>query len=76
MPELPEVETVARTLAPQVCGRRITDVTVLNAGDSEQSFEMDWPWETCTDLVSGQKFTPVDGRLILKLGPYEGLLLG
>ena len=51
-------------------------VTVLNAGDSEQSFEMDWPWETCTDLVSGQKFTPVDGRLILKLGPYEGLLLG
>ena len=51
-------------------------VTVLNAGDSEQSFEMDWPWETCTDLVSGQTFTPVDGRLTLKLGPYEGLLLG
>ena len=51
-------------------------VTVLNAGDSEQSFEMDWPWETCTDLVSGRKFTPVGGRLALKLGPYEGLLLG
>ena len=51
-------------------------VTVLNAGDSEQSFEMDWPWETCTDLVSGRRFTPVDGRLALKLGPYEGLLLG
>lgn len=32
MPELPEVETVARTLAPQVCGRRIDAVTVLNAG--------------------------------------------
>ncbi len=32
MPELPEVETVARTLAPQVCGRRITAVTVLNPG--------------------------------------------
>ena len=51
-------------------------VTVLNAGDSEQSFEMDWPWETCTDLLSGRKLTPVDGRLALKLGPYEGLLLG
>ena len=32
MPELPEVETVARTLAPQVCGRRIVGVVVLNAG--------------------------------------------
>ena len=32
MPELPEVETVARTLAPQVCGRRIVGITVLNAG--------------------------------------------
>ena len=51
-------------------------VTVLNAGDTEQSFEMDWPWETCTDLVSGRKFTPVEGRLSLKLEPYEGLLLG
>ncbi len=32
MPELPEVETVARTLAPQVCGRRIAGIAVLNAG--------------------------------------------
>lgn len=32
MPELPEVETVARTLAPQVCGRRIAGISVLNAG--------------------------------------------
>ena len=30
MPELPEVETVARTLAPQICGRRIVAVEVLN----------------------------------------------
>ena len=51
-------------------------VTVLNAGDTEQPFEMDWPWESCTDLLSGRKLTPVDGRLALKLGPYEGLLLG
>ncbi|MBQ4616273.1 MAG: bifunctional DNA-formamidopyrimidine glycosylase/DNA-(apurinic or apyrimidinic site) lyase [Mailhella sp.] len=32
MPELPEVETVARTLAPQVCERRIVGISVLNAG--------------------------------------------
>lgn len=32
MPELPEVETVARTLAPQVCGRRIVGISVLNGG--------------------------------------------
>ena len=32
MPELPEVETVARTLAPQICGRRIAAVEVLNQG--------------------------------------------
>ena len=32
MPELPEVETVARTLAPQVCGRRIVGISILNAG--------------------------------------------
>ena len=32
MPELPEVETVARTLAPQIGGRRIVAVEVLNAG--------------------------------------------
>ncbi len=29
MPELPEVETVARTLAPQVCGRRINGIHIL-----------------------------------------------
>ena len=29
MPELPEVETIARTLAPDVCGRRIEKITVL-----------------------------------------------
>lgn len=30
MPELPEVETVARTLAPHVVGRAITDVTLCH----------------------------------------------
>ena len=39
MPELPEVETVARTLAPQVCGRRIVGISVLNAGTWQGSTE-------------------------------------
>ena len=30
MPELPEVETIARTLAPQVEGRRIVACELLN----------------------------------------------
>ncbi len=29
MPELPEVETIARTLAPDVCGRRIAGISIL-----------------------------------------------
>lgn len=32
MPELPEVETIARTLAPQIEGRVITAVHILNPG--------------------------------------------
>ena len=41
MPELPEVETVARTLAPQVCGRRIVRITVLNGGTWQGATEAD-----------------------------------
>ena len=44
MPELPEVETVARTLAPQVCGRRIVGITVLNAGT--------WQGGTAADVLA------------------------
>ena len=51
-------------------------VTVLTAGDPAETWTLDWPWESCTDLVSGRAFTPVDGRLVLRLGPCEGLLLG
>ena len=51
-------------------------VTVLNAGDTAETWTLDWTWESCTDLVSGRAFTPVDGRLVLRLGPCEGLLLG
>ena len=48
MPELPEVETVARTLAPQVCWRRIVGITVLNAGT--------WQGGTAADEV--ESLTP------------------
>ncbi len=48
MPELPEVETVARTLAPQVCGRRIVNITVLNAGT--------WQGETPAEEVAAGGF--------------------
>ena len=35
MPELPEVETIARTLAPQVEGRRIVACELLNPSTFE-----------------------------------------
>lgn len=47
MPELPEVETVARTLAPQVCGRRIVEIVVLNAGT--------WQGGTAAGEVAGRQ---------------------
>ena len=46
MPELPEVETVARTLAPQVCGRRIAGIHVLNAGT--------WQGKAAAEAVAAQ----------------------
>ena len=61
MPELPEVETVARTLAPQVCGRRIVNVNVLNPGT--------WQGETPAETVAGKAFvitgTGRRGKLLL-----------
>lgn len=61
MPELPEVETVARTLAPQVCGRRIVAVEVLNAGT--------WQGTVEAGAVAGQRLliagTGRRGKLLL-----------
>ena len=61
MPDLPEVETVARTLAPQVCGRRIAAVTVRSAGT--------WQGETSADSVAKEHFfiagTGRRGKLLL-----------
>ena len=61
MPELPEVETVARTLAPQVCGRRIAAVDVLNAGT--------WQGEAGAERVAAGRFVATGtgrrGKLLL-----------
>lgn len=69
MPELPEVETVARTLAPQVCGRRIAAVSVLNAGT--------WQGATAAeDVAAGHFVIRGTGRrgklLLLYLSKEEG----
>ena len=50
-------------------------VTVLNAGDAAEKVTLDWPRETCVDLLSGRKFAPAGGKLTLELGPFAGLLL-
>lgn len=41
MPELPEVETIARTLAPQVTGRRIAACLLLNPGTLQGELPLD-----------------------------------
>lgn len=71
MPELPEVETVARTLAPQVCGRRIADVNVLNVGT--------WQGETPPQVVADGGFViTATGRrgklLLLYLSPHGSVM--
>ena len=50
-------------------------VTVLNAGDTDVTLTLDWPWDGCTDLISRRKFTPGDGKLSFELLPFSGLLL-
>lgn len=61
MPELPEVETVARTLAPQICGRGIVSVSVLHAGT--------WQGLTAAACLAGKRFfvagTGRRGKLLL-----------
>ncbi len=59
--------------ARETAGER--SVTILNAGDSPQAFTLDWPWDSCKDLLSQRDFIPVNGQLTLELAPYQGLLL-
>ena len=61
MPELPEVETVRRGLAPVMEGRRIVSVT-LNRGDLRFPFPDDFA-------------ARIDGRRVLSLGRRAKYLL-
>lgn len=42
MPELPEVETVARTLAPDIVGKKIIDFSCLNDGSWQDTLSYDF----------------------------------
>lgn len=59
MPELPEVETIARTLAPAVTGRSIAGVEVLNSGT--------WQGALAPTSILGHKISATGrrGKLLL-----------
>jgi formamidopyrimidine-DNA glycosylase len=57
MPELPEVETIRRQLAPVVEGRRLAEVEVLDPRWSEPAP----PWEVA-NAVSGRRIERLDRR--------------
>lgn len=61
MPELPEVETVARTLAPQVCGRALVRVELFSGSVWEGSIEPE-AFARVQPVVSG---TGRRGKLLL-----------
>ncbi|MBD5538441.1 MAG: bifunctional DNA-formamidopyrimidine glycosylase/DNA-(apurinic or apyrimidinic site) lyase [Desulfovibrio sp.] len=68
MPELPEVETVARTLAPHVTGARITGAEVLRASALH-------PLSLPPERLPGLVFTGVRRRgklLLLDVAPVAG----
>lgn len=58
MPELPEVETVARTIEPQIIGRRITGIEIL---DWERMVETP-PIEDFRPLIVGRQIKAVSRR--------------
>ena len=59
MPELPEVETVARTLSPLVENKRITNYTLY----TPSSFQGDYPLESTISASIGKAFRR--GKLLL-----------
>lgn len=70
MPELPEVETIARTLAPGVAGRSVVRVDVLNKGT--------WQSGIAPDAVCAAGPRPVAGTgrrgkvLLVRFAPVAG----
>ena len=67
MPELPEVETVARGLQRQIAGRRILSITLGKTDfiDNPEEIEKELPGRTIRDVVRYGKF------LLLWLRPKE-----
>jgi len=73
LPELPEVETIKRELAPHVVGRTFTSVTVCDAKPIKQPA----PDEFCRKLA-GQKINSLERRgkyLIFHLSNSEALII-
>lgn len=69
MPELPEVETIARGLAPQIEGRIITAVDIRNTSTIQGRAAL------LTDHVPGMRITRVHRRgkvLLMDIAPAEG----
>ena len=50
-------------------------LTLVNASPACQCLDLPWG-APLRDLLSGQPFVPAEGRLLLELPPYGGLLLG
>ena len=50
-------------------------VTVVNASSEPQTLSVPWTAPVATDLLTGNAFTAVGGRLPLVLPPYGGYLL-
>lgn len=68
MPELPEVETVARTLAPQVCGHAVTRMELFNRSTWEGGFRPEI-FEQLRPVIRG---TGRRGKLLLLLFQPKG----
>ena len=71
MPELPEVETVARTLSPEIKGERIVSLTCFREKNIVN------PYEEFVNGVAGKNFEGVSRRakyLIFKLAPSGYIL--
>ncbi len=73
MPELPEVETIRRQLAPEVVGRTITDVEVF-----DERWTRPDPPSRLEQAVAGRRVEAVDRRgkyLILRLDGGWALIM-
>ena len=70
MPELPEVETTRRGIAPHLIGQRVQRVVVRNA-------RLRWPVPEDLDVrLSGQQIVSVDRRAkYLLIGAEVGTLI-